>query len=133
MVYFLSDEWIKAFYEELNKSEDYARAAKGWEGDFYFIAEPEGELKEPVFFYLDLWHGKCRGARLVADEKEENPAFRLIAPLSVWKKVVRKELDPIKGIMTRKLKGNMAMVMRYVKGAQEMVNCATRVPTEFPE
>ncbi len=36
--------------------------------------------------------------------------------------------------MTRrlKLKGNMMKIMRAVKAAQELVNCCTLVPTEFP-
>jgi len=132
---FLSDEWIKALCQELNQSEAYAQAAKNWEGDFYFVVEPEGGMKETVIFYVDLWHGECRGARLITDEKKEKePAFRMSAPLSSWHKVVEKKLDPIQGLMTRKLKleGNMAMIMRNVKAAQELVNCCTLVPTEFP-
>jgi putative sterol carrier protein len=131
---FLSDEWIKTLCQEINQSEAYAQAARNWEGDFYFVVELEGEMKETVIFYVDLWHGECRGARLITDEKEKAPAFRMSAPLSSWRKVVEKELDPIQGLMTRKLKleGNMAMIMRNVKAAQELVNCCTLVPTEFP-
>ena len=134
MLKFLSDEWIKALCQELNRSESYAQAAKNWEGDFYFIVEPEGEMTGPVIFYMDLWHGKCREAKLITDEKEKDPVFRMSAPLSSWRKVISKELDPIQGLLTRrlKLKGNMAMIMRNVKAAQELVECCTRVPTEFP-
>jgi putative sterol carrier protein len=55
------------------------------------------------------------------------------APLKVWRKVIQKQLDPIQGLLTRqlKLKGNMAMIMRNVKAAQELVECCTRVPTEW--
>jgi len=134
---FISDEWIKTLCQELNQSEAYAQAAKNWEGDFYFIVEPGGEIEEQGIFYIDLWHGKCRGARLIGDEaagKEEQPVFRMSASLSSWRKVIEKKLDPIQGLMTRqlKLKGNMSMIMRNVKAAQELVNCCTLVPTEFP-
>ena len=46
-----------------------------------------------------------------------------------------KQVDPIQALITRqlKLKGNMAKVLRAVKAAQELVNSATRVETEFPE
>jgi putative sterol carrier protein len=56
------------------------------------------------------------------------------APLSSWRKVIAKELDPIQGLLTRrlKLKGNMAMIMRNVKAAQELVECCTHIETEFP-
>jgi len=72
---FPSEEWIKALMQELNKSEAYRGAAKDWEGDFYFIVEPEDGLKEEVIFYMDLWHGECRSAHIVADEKEQKPEY----------------------------------------------------------
>jgi len=135
MLRFDSDEWIKALCQELNESEPYAQAAKNWEGDFYFIVEPGGAIKEPVIFYVDLWHGKCREAKLITDEGEKLPVFRMSGPLSSWRKVLEKELDPIQGLLTRrlKLKGNMAMIMRNVKAAQELVECYTHIETEFPE
>jgi putative sterol carrier protein len=41
----------------------------------------------------------------------------------------------MKGLLTRQLKlqGNMAKIMRAVKAANELVLCATRVPTDFPQ
>jgi putative sterol carrier protein len=134
MLQFPSDEWIKALCQELNQSEAYAQAAKKWEGDFYFIVSPEGSVEEPTFLYMDLWHGKCREAFLAEDESEKDPVFRMSAPLSIWRKVVEKKLDPIQGLLTRQiqLKGNMTMIMKNVKAAQEMVECCTHIPTEFP-
>ncbi len=132
---FLSDEWIKAFCKAVNSSEAYTQAAKDWEGDFYFIVDPGDSVKETVIFYVDLWHGKCRGSRMVANEGEEQPAYSMSGSISSWQKIIEKKLDPIQGLMTRKmkLKGNMAMIMRNVKAAQELVNCCTLVPADFPE
>jgi putative sterol carrier protein len=132
---FISDEWIKALQEELNESEAYHQAARNWEGDFYFCVTPGGSLKEQGIFYMDLWHGKCRDAFLVTDESAKDPVFRMSAPLDVWRKVITKKLDVIQGLLTRqvKLKGNMAMIMRNVKAAQEIVECCTHIETEFPE
>jgi putative sterol carrier protein len=129
---FPSDEWVKAFMEEVNRSEAYAEAAKTWEGDFYFIVDAE-KSEKPVILYMDLWHGKCRAAFQVTDESVKTPAFRLSAPLAAWKKVLAKQLDPIQGMMTGqlKLKGNMVMIMKSVKAAKELVEATTRVPTEF--
>ncbi|MFQ6015072.1 MAG: SCP2 sterol-binding domain-containing protein, partial [Anaerolineae bacterium] len=94
---FPSDEWIRALAEELNNSEGYAQAAAKWEGDFYFIALPEGAQTEPMYLYMDLWHGRCREAYRVEDESEKDPAYRMSAPLSTWRKVIEKKLDPIQG------------------------------------
>ena len=132
---FPSDAWVKALMEDLNRSEAYAEAAKTWEGDFYFIVDPGGALDKTVILYMDLWHGKCRDAYQVTDESAKNPVFRMSAPVATWKKVLTKKLDPIQGLVTGqlKLKGNMAMVMKSVKAAKELVEATTRVETEFPD
>jgi len=46
---------------------------------------------------------------------------------------MRKELDPIKGMMQGKLKlkGNLPVIVRFVKAAQELVNCTSDVDTRF--
>jgi putative sterol carrier protein len=130
---FPSDAWIKALMEDLNKSAAYADAAKTWEGDFYFIIEPSGKVEKPLILYMDLWHGKCREAFEVTDESAKAPVFRMSAPLATWKKVLTKQLDPIQGLVTGqlRLKGNMAMVMKSIKAAKELVEACTRVETEF--
>ncbi|MER3399833.1 MAG: hypothetical protein C4313_01640 [Thermoflexus sp.] len=130
---FPSDAWIKALMEEVNRSPSYAEAAKNWEGDFYFVVEPEGPLARPVVLYMDLWHGRCREAFEVTDESVKNPAYRMSAPYSVWKQVIQGKLDPIQALVTGriKLKGNMVNIMRNVRAAKELVLCCTRVPTEF--
>jgi len=58
-----SDEWAKALCAECNKSQAYKDAAKNWEGDMYFVTEPEGALKETLIMYIDL--GMVNAARLL--------------------------------------------------------------------
>jgi putative sterol carrier protein len=127
------EAWVKALQEQLNTSPAYADAAKNWEGDFYFIVDPEGVVKEPMYLYMDLWHGNCREAFVVADKNAKTPAFVMSGGYSKWKKVVQAQLDPIQALMTGqlKLKGNMVMVMKNVKAAQEIVRACTRLETEF--
>ncbi len=131
---FPSDAWVKALMEELNKSEAYAEAAKNWEGDFVFVVEPGGALTDKAILYMDLFHGKCREAFALPNEEAKPAVFRMSAPVATWKKVLTKKLDPIQGLVTGqlKLKGNMAMVMRNVKAAKELVESCTRLETEFP-
>jgi putative sterol carrier protein len=131
---FPSDAWIKAMMEDLNNSDSYLQAAKNWEGDFYFIIDPGGDLNETVVLYMDLWHGKCRSACLAPENDGFNPEFRLSAPVETWKKVMTKKLDPMQAMMTGQLKltGNMSMVMKNVRAAKELVESCTRIPTEFP-
>jgi len=131
---FPSDEWIKALMVEVNNSEAYRKSAAKWEGDFYFICEPGPGLAEPMVLYIDLWHGEARSANAVANEGEKSPEFVIRAPLNNWRRVIEKKLDPIQGMITGqlKLKGTMSKIMRFPKAASELVNCATKVPTEFP-
>lgn len=132
---FATEAWIQQFHDEVNSSEAYRQAAKNWEGDFYFVVEPEGSLTEAAYMYMDLWHGESRDAFITRDPAVKDPEFIISAPVSAWKDVIELRLDPMKGLMTKKLKlnGNMAKIMRAVKAANELVRCTTRVPTEFPQ
>ena len=135
MIEFGTDEWAKAFMEQINQCEAYAEAAKTWEGDFFFIVESEEHYPQPLHIYVDLWHGKCREAFSTTDGSVKDPAFRMSGPLENWRRVIEKKLDPLQGLLTRqfKLQGDMVKIMRAVKAAQELVNCTTLVPAEFPE
>lgn len=118
----------------LNESDAYQTAAAKWQGDFYFICPAEGAMTADLVMYLDLHEGRCLEACMVADQAEKSPAYVLTAPLAAWKQVVAGELDPIQGVMTRKLKlaGDMMQVMRMPKAAIELVNCATQIETSWP-
>jgi putative sterol carrier protein len=131
---FPSDEWIRAMMEEVNNSEAYRKSALKWEGDFFFVCEPGPGVPEPVILYIDLWHGEARSACMVADESEKSPEFVIRAPVTTWRRVIDKKLDPIQGMVTNQLRltGTLSKIMRYTKAAVELVNCATKVPTEYP-
>lgn len=130
---FGSPEWLLALQQELNHSPAYADAAKNWEGDFYFVIQPEGPLSETLYLYMDLWHGECRAAYVVEEKESKHPAFVMSGPYGKWKRIVSGELDPLQGLATGqlKLKGNMIQVMKSVKAAQELVKACTRIDTEF--
>jgi putative sterol carrier protein len=132
---FPSEEWLDALVKELKDSQKYRDVAVNWEGDFYFIIEPDKGLEERVIAYMDLWHGECRSACIITDENEKHPEFRIRAPLSKWRKVLEKKLNPIQGMLMGQLKvsGNMMKIVKTPRAAIELVNCCSRVPTEYPE
>jgi len=131
---FATDAWVKALMEVVNRSAAYHEAARDFEGDFVFVVEPAAVGGTPVYLYLDLWHGACRTAYEVMDGNPPKAAFTIRAPAAVWKKVVLKQLDPMQGMITNqlKLKGNMVVMMKNVKAAKILVECATLVDTSFP-
>lgn len=127
-----SDEWIERYMELLNKNDRYEDAAKTWEGDFIFEITPDGEIvTEPIRFYIDLWHGKCRSARMA--EPGDTAEFTYAGPYKNWRALFDGKIDPIKGIMARKFKldGDMGKVMRYTKAAMELVATTRQIPTKF--
>ena len=131
MIRFPSEEWIKRFKEELNKNKAYEEAAKQWEGDFLFVVTPDEELKKEAVFYVDLWHGKCRDAYLVKGTKKA--AFVFKGLYSNWKKVINKELDPLRGLIRGMftVEGDSRTILDQSKAAQELVNTASRIPVVF--
>jgi putative sterol carrier protein len=130
---FPSEAWIKELSSQLNESESYERSAKDWEGDFLFVVEPDEGYDDTAYLYLGLQHGKSTGAALVESEDERDTEFVIRAPYGIWQKVIEGKLDPIQGMMTKRLKlsGNMMKVMRYPKAAQEIVACCAEVPTDW--
>jgi putative sterol carrier protein len=132
---FPSDEWVKALMDEVNKSEGYREAAKNWEGDFFFVVNAGPGVPEDVYLYMDLWHGECRDAFQAADASEKSPEFVIRAPVAAWRKVIEKQMDPIRALMTRQLKlqGTMTKIMKQPKAATELVNCCTLVETTWPD
>jgi putative sterol carrier protein len=135
MAEFPSEEWLDEFVDRINSSQAYKEAAATWEGDvcFVFEAEPDKGVPQNIHGWLDLWHGECRGGKLVSQEEGEKATFVISAPYSRWKEVLRRELDPVKGMMQGKLKlkGDLPTIVRYVKASNELVNLAGTVPTEF--
>jgi putative sterol carrier protein len=131
---FPSDEWIKALSRQLNASASYERSAKNWEGDFIFVCEPDAAYSsDPAYLYLGLYHGKSPSAALLQSEGEQKAEFVIRAPFSAWRQVIEGKLDPIQGMMMRKLKltGDMKMILRYVAAAKEIVSCCALIPTDF--
>jgi putative sterol carrier protein len=134
---FPSEEWLKEYVQRINESEGYREAAATWEGDVAYVieAEPDKGVAGDTWAWLDLWHGECREGKLVTPDEGEKARFVIRAPYSRWKEVIKKELDPVKGMMQGKLKlkGDLPTIIRYVKAANELVNLAQTVPTEFAD
>jgi len=132
---FPSTEWFQALKDKLNSDERYARIARKWEGDIMFEIEPEGDQDRPIYYYTDLWHGKCRDAFVVEEDQVGNlePSYILSAPYSNFLRVIKGDLDPMQAMITRKLKvrGSMAYMMRNVPVVLDFVRCVQEIETEF--
>ncbi len=133
-VTFPSAEWLKALEEKLNSDSHYGQVAKNWEGDLFFDIQPAGNLKEPLFMYLDLWHGKCRSVEYAPDPaKYPKPTFILRSPYNNFTAILQGKLDAMTAMMTNKLKveGSLGYMMRNVPTVLDFVRCAREITTDI--
>ena len=133
---FPSAEWVSAYGAAINASQGYRAASTEWtHGAVALLVNPQPDigLAEPVGIWLDLDRGACREAKVVPQQEAERAPFVISGDYAQWKRVIRKELGPIAGIMQRKLhlKGSLPIVVRFVKSAEQLVETATTVPTRF--
>lgn len=132
MALFPSVEWVQAAVQKLNSDEHYAQVARNWEGDIRYVVQPGGPVKEEMWIYMDLWHGKCRSGMLEPLNSEIKPAFILSAPYENMVRVLKGELDPMTALLSRKIqvRGNMAVLMRNVPTVLDFVRCCREVTDE---
>lgn len=134
---FASDEWATDFGDQINKSTLYKSLGKGWKWTVGLVleAEPDKGFPEARGLVMDLNEGEARSMKIGTVADAQKSAFVITAPYSRWKEVVKKQLDATKGMLQGrlKLKGDLPTIVRYTKATQEVVECATRVPTEWPD
>ncbi len=131
---FPSEEWLKGLEDKLNSDQRYGEIARNWEGDLFFFIEPDGNLKERLTFYLDLWHGKCRKVEYKPQpESHPSPTFTLTSTYKNITAVLSGNLNPMTAMMTSKLKvkGSMGYMMRNVPTVLDFVRCAQEVTDEI--
>jgi putative sterol carrier protein len=131
---FPSEEWLEGLKTRLNIDSRYHEVAKHWEGDLLFFIEPEGNLKERLTFYLDLWHGTCRAVDYKpAADAYPSPTFTLTASYNNITSILTGKLNPMTAMMTSKLKvkGSMGYMMRNVPTVLDFVRVAQEVTTEI--
>ena len=129
---FPSEAWLKALEEAINSDERYAETAKKWEGDIIYQINPDEKSSEelPTFYYMDLWHGKCREA-CVLEKLEEKPDAKFVLEMTREQaiKVLEGELDPMQAMVTRKLKvrGDLGYMLRNVPVVLDFIRCCKHV------
>jgi putative sterol carrier protein len=148
---FPSEEWVSAFKEKINSNPNYKESGANWEhGTISLIAQLDQDIlykiksdpllikqikenETAVGIWLDLYHGVCREAKMVTAEQAEKAKFVIIGDYARWKSVLKKELEPVKGMRQGKLKlkGDLPTIVRFVKAAQDLVESATMVDTKF--
>ena len=132
---FATKEWLDAYKEALNgeAGKGFQEGSKEWEGDFLFVVTSDNRFSDTVHLYIDLWHGECRDAKLfIESDSVPEAEFQYIGSYTNWEKLLKGEIDPIRGLLMRKFKlmGNKGKLMR-TPVAKELVATARKMETNF--
>lgn len=133
MAQFPSSDWLQSLCVKLNTDEKYAQVARNWEGDMIFVIEPDAGSTQLTRWYIDLWHGKCRGVEVLQDGDERKATFTLRGPYDNFTRLLKGEIEPMQALLTRKIgvQGNMAVLMRSVPTVLDFVRCCREVTDGF--
>ncbi len=138
MARFPSEEWVSAYKDAINSNSAYKAGGANWDKGVVALlckAKPDVGIAEDVGIWLDLHKGECRGARIVTAAEALAAPFCITGDYARWKQVIRKELDPITGMMrgALRLKGDLPTIVRFVSASKALVQSAGMVVTEFPD
>ena len=134
---FPSADWCAAYKDAINTNPQYKTAGKDWTHGVVAMvvkADPALDLPQDLGMWLDVHQGACKDCKLVSLAEAQAAPFVIVADYARWKQVIKKELDPIKGMMQGKLKlvkGHMPTIVKYVNASRELVESTARVPTKF--
>ncbi|MGZ6134671.1 MAG: SCP2 sterol-binding domain-containing protein [Myxococcaceae bacterium] len=108
MPVFPSRGWAEAAMAMLNADPESVAAGRGWTGDFGLVIESEpGKLDEHFVAWVRPEDGRIAELRVLLDPDdldELEPAYRIRAPYSVWKGLLRGSVDPVQAILQRRLR-----------------------------
>ncbi len=107
MPIFPSKEWADEAVRLANADPEVADAGRGWEGDFGVVIEAEkGRLGATFTLHIVPQDGRIARLKILRDpdELEEiEPAYVARAPYSVWKALLKGELDPVEAVLRRRI------------------------------
>jgi putative sterol carrier protein len=134
---FPSPEWASAYQDAINANAKYKEAGKDWtHGAVAMIVKADAKLgiAEDMGLWLDIERGVCKDCHICSAEDAQKAPFVIVADYARWKTVLKKELDPIKGMMQNKLKltkGHMPTMIKYVNSSRELVETTAMVDSKF--
>lgn len=138
MFRFPSEEWVSSYKDAINNNPSYKVGGANWDKGVVALickARPDIGIPEDIGIWLDLHKGVCRDAKIVSASEAMKAPFVITGEYDRWKQVIRKELDPIKGMLQGKLrlKGDLPTIVRFVDASKALVESAGMVPTKFPD
>jgi putative sterol carrier protein len=137
-VLYPSDEWIKELDRICNEDPEFKEAAGNFSGKFIFQIEAEPEkLEETTLLSVRVQDGVSSEAKALGSVDECPDADYIVTgKYSAWKNIVQGKLEPLRAIMTRKLKlikGSQLKILKEVKLTLKIMNNCVKVDAEYPD
>ena len=134
MPVFPSEEWVKELEKVTVADEDYKKAGAEWEGDMIMIMEAEpGKLDKPFYYYSKPHRGELLEAKKLDSLEGQTAAYVISGPYSIWKQIVKREVDAMQMMMKGKIrvKGDMQKLLKFAKFQQIGMKALQKVETTF--
>jgi len=138
MPIFPSQEWCVAFMDLVQADSESARIGVGWKGDVAAVCKAQPpDLGKPFAIYFRPVGGRVTEFRVLEDldEVEEiEPSYVAMADFSVWKNLIRGELDPFEALIKRRieLRGNLQQIIERAAFRGVLQRALAAIKTEFP-
>lgn len=134
---FPSPEWFTAWIEAANNDADFRNASQGWIGAVGAIVRPDQAWSGgPLYVRLDGLQGHWDDSILGRQATVTDGAlFCLSADYRIWKRVIRQDLDPIRGLIQGRLRvrGQLSAVLRWNAPFRIMTSLAGQLDTTWPD
>jgi putative sterol carrier protein len=137
-VLYPSDPWIKELERICNADPEFKDAAGKFSGKFVFQIEAEpGRLDETVLLSVRVQDGVSSEAGAVPSlDACPDADYVVTGKYSAWKDIVQAKQEPLRAIMTRRLKlikGSQLKILKEVKLTVKIMNNCTKIDAEYPD
>jgi hypothetical protein len=139
MPVFPSRAWAEQAMALVNADPESVAAGRDWKGDFGIVIEAEpGRLATPFVVWIRPENGRIAELRVLVDPDdldEFEPAYRIAAPFSVWKALLRGTLDPVQALARRRLRvdGDVQPIMERMRYKDIASRTLAGIETQFAD
>lgn len=139
MPVFPSRAWAEQAMALVNADPESVAAGRDWKGDFGIVIEAEpGRLATPFVVWIHPENGRIAELRVLVDPDdldELEPAYRIAAPFSVWKALLRGTLDPVQALARRRLRvdGDVQPIMERMRYKDIASRTLAGIETRFAD
>lgn len=132
-----SDAWVKQLQDICNADPEFREIGAHFTGKFIFRIEAEpGVLDHDVHLFCWPDNGEVKeAAEIGSPEERPDVDYIVTGAYRVWKDVVQGKQEPLRALMTRKLKlikGKQLKLLKEVKLALKLINACKQVDATFP-